>query len=128
MNVDWKVSIDYNNLRQAPLWQLYLHCGTKATSSPGIIYIVYHQVLRHSSENGTSSISKSLQAKVHITKLNKLTESEVSELTKSTVNETAWAILKRQASQGISFITLQLRLLFNFSTFAILTVMADKTM
>ena len=36
--------------------------------------------------------------KAHIAKLNKLTESDVSELTKSTVDETALAILKRHGS------------------------------
>ena len=38
-------------------------------------------------------MGKHLLAKAHITKLNELTDSEVTELTSSTVNETALAIL-----------------------------------
>jgi len=43
-------------------------------------------------------MEKHLLAKAHLAKLNKLTESEVSELTKITVVETALAILLRQGS------------------------------
>jgi len=68
-----------------------------------------------------------LLAKGHIVKLNKLTESEVSELTKSTVDETALAILMNQGSQGITIRRAQLTLLFDIQTLAILTVMTDKT-
>jgi hypothetical protein len=52
-------------------------------------------------------------AKAHITKLNKLTESEVSELTRSTVDETARAILKRPESRGITIVRLQRTFLFH---------------
>jgi len=96
MNVDSKLSIAWNNSRHAPSWRFYLHCGLEESGCPGIICIVCHQVLHHPSEHGTSSMGKYLLAKAHITKLNKLTESEVSELTNSTVDETALAILKRQ--------------------------------
>jgi len=51
--------------------------------------------------------------KAHIAKLNKSTESEVSELTSSTVDETALAILKRQGSRGITIVSLQRKFLFN---------------
>jgi hypothetical protein len=68
------------------------------SGSPGIICIVCHQVLRRPSEHSTSLTGKHLLVKAHIAKLNKLTESEVSELTNSTLGVTAWAILKRQAS------------------------------
>jgi hypothetical protein len=74
--------------------------------SRGIICIVCHQVLRHSSEHGTSSMGKHLLAIAHIAKINKLTESEVTELTSSTVDETAFAILKRQGSRGITIVSL----------------------
>ena len=39
--------------------------------------------------------------------LNELTESEVTELTSTTVDETALAILKRQGSRGITIVSLQ---------------------
>jgi hypothetical protein len=58
-------------------------------------------------------MGKHLLAKAHIAKLNELTESEVSELTNSTVDETAFAILKRQASRGITILRSQLTLLFD---------------
>jgi hypothetical protein len=72
-------------------------------------------------------MGKHLLAKVHIAMLNELTESEVSELTMSTVDETALAILMRQGSQGITIVTFQLNLSFDIYTLAILTVMVDKT-
>jgi len=52
-------------------------------------------------------MGKHLLAKLHIANLNKLTESEVSELTSTTVDETAFAILKRQRSGGITIVSLQ---------------------
>jgi len=81
MNVGSKHSIAWKNSRHAPSWRFYLHCGIEVAGSPGIICIICHQVLRHPSEHGTSSMSKHLLAKAHIAKLNELTESEVTELT-----------------------------------------------
>jgi len=46
-------------------------------------------------------MGKRLLAKVHIAKLNELTESEFTEWTSSMVKETALVILRRQGSQGI---------------------------
>jgi len=81
INVSSKRPIAANNSRHAPSWRFYLHCAIEETSSPGIICIVCHQVLRHSSEHGTSSMGKPLQVKVHIANLNKLAVSEVTEMT-----------------------------------------------
>jgi hypothetical protein len=106
-NVDSKRPIAWKNSRHAPSWRLYLHWAIEETGSPGIIYVVCHQVLRHPSEHGISSMGKYLLAKAHIAKLNELTESEVTELTSSTVDETALAILKRQGSHGITIVSLQ---------------------
>jgi hypothetical protein len=50
-------------------------------------------------------MGKHLLANAHIAKLNELTESEVTELTSSTVDETALAILKRQGSRGITIVS-----------------------
>jgi hypothetical protein len=47
-----------------------------------------------------------LQGNAVIAKLNELTESEVSELTYTTVDETALAISKRQGSREISIVRL----------------------
>jgi len=113
MNVDLKQPIAWNNSRHAPSWRFYLHCGIEETGSPGIMCIVCHQVLCHPSEHGTSSMGKHLLAKAHIAKINKLTESEVTELTSSTVDETALAILKRQGSRGITTLTLQRKIRFD---------------
>ena len=95
MNIGSKWPIAWNNYRHAPSWRFYSHCGMAENGSPGIICIVCHQVLRHPSEHGTSSMGKHLLAKALTAKLNELTESEVTELTSSTVDETALAILRR---------------------------------
>jgi len=81
MNVGSKRPVPWNDSRHAPFWQFYLHCAIEETSSPGIKCIVCHQVLRHPSVHATSSMGKHLLAKAHIAKLNKLTESEVTEST-----------------------------------------------
>jgi hypothetical protein len=107
MNVSSKRLIVWKNSRPTPGWRFYLDCGIEEPGSPGIICIVCHQVLRHPSEHGTSSMGKHLLATAHIAKLNKLTESEVTELTSSTVDETALAILKTQGSRGITIVSLQ---------------------
>lgn len=75
-----------------------LDCGIEDNSSPGIICIVCDQVLCHPSEHGSSSIGKHLLAKEHIAKFNELTESKVSQLTSTTVDDTALAMWKRQGS------------------------------
>jgi len=113
MNVGSKRPIAWKNSRHAPSWRFYLHCGIEKTSSPGIICIVCHQVLRHLSEHGTSSMGKHLLVKAHIAKLNELTESEVTELTSSTVDETALAILKRQGSRGITIVSVPRKMIFD---------------
>jgi hypothetical protein len=59
-------------------------------------------------------MGKHLLAKVHIAKLNKLTVSEVTELTSSMVDETALAILKWKGSRGILIVCLQTKFKFNF--------------
>jgi len=58
-------------------------------------------------------MGKHLLAKAHIAKFNELTESEVTELTSSTVDETALAILKRQGRRAITIISLQRKSIFD---------------
>jgi len=113
MNVDSKRHIAWKNSRNAPSWWFYLHCGIEATGSPGIICIICHQVLHHPSEHGTSSMGKHLLTKADIAKLNELTESEVTELTRLMVDETALAILKRQGSRGITIVSSQRNIRFD---------------
>ena len=113
MNEGSKRRIAWNDSRQAPSWRFYLHCGIEETGSPGIICIICHQVLCHPSEHGTSSMGKHFLAKAHIAKLNELTESEVTELTSSTVDETSLAILKRHGSRGITIVSLQRKIRFD---------------
>jgi len=107
MNVGSKSPIAWNHSRHAPSLRFYLHCSIEETGSPGIIYLICHPVLRHPSEHGTSSRGQSLPAKAHIAKLKKLTESEVSEFTSSTINETALAIVKMKGSREIPIARLQ---------------------
>jgi hypothetical protein len=52
-------------------------------------------------------MGKHLLVKGHIAKLNELTESEVSEVPTTTVDETALAILNRQGSRGITIVRIQ---------------------
>jgi hypothetical protein len=105
--------VAWHNSRHALSWRFYLHWAIEETGGPGIIFIIYHHVLWHPSEHGTHSMGEHLLAKAHITKLNKLTQSEVTELTSLTVNETAFAILRRQGSRGITIVSLQKRIKFN---------------
>jgi len=113
MNVGSKRPIAWKNSIHGPSWRFYLHCGIEETGRPGIICIVCHQVLRHPSQHGTSSKGKHLLAKAHIAKLNELTESEVTELTSSLVDETALAILKMQGSRGITIVSVQRKTIFD---------------
>jgi len=113
MNVNLKWPIAWNNSRHVPSWRCYLHCWIEETGSPGIICIVCHQVLCYPSEHGTSSMGKQLPATAHIAKSNKWTETEVTELISSMVDETALAILKRQGSRGISIVSLQRKTRFD---------------
>jgi len=102
MNLHSKGPIARNDSSHARSCRFYLNCGIEETGSPGIICIGCHHVFRHPSEHGTSSMGKHLLAKAHIAKLKKLTESEVTELTSSTVDETALAILQRPGSRAIT--------------------------
>jgi hypothetical protein len=72
-------------------------------------------------------MGKHLQAKVHIARLNKLTESEVTELTSGTVYETALARLKRQGSGGIPMVSLQTKFIFVNCVSCKLIELTDKT-
>jgi len=113
IDADLKGPIAWKNSRHAPWWQFHLHCGIEETGNPGIICIMCHQVLRHPSEHGTSWLGKHVLAKAHIAKLNKLTESEVTELSSSMVDGTTLAILKRQGSRGITIVSLQRKIIFD---------------
>jgi len=128
MNIGSKRPIACTNSRHAPSWRFCLHCGIEDTGSPGIICIVCHQVLRHSSEHGTSSMGKHLLAKAHIAKFNELTVSEVIELTSSTVDETAFPILKWQGSGGIFIVSSQRKITFTIHVSSTLTELTDKTL
>ena len=112
-NVGSTGPIAWNASRHAPSWRFYLHCGIEKSSSPGIIFIVCYQVHRHPSEHGTRSIGKHLLAKAHIATVNELKESEVTELTSSTVNETALAILNRQGIRGITIVRVERKIIFD---------------
>jgi len=63
MNVGSKRPRASNDSRHAPSWRFYLHCWLEESSSPGIICIICHRVLRHPAEHGTSSMGKHLLAK-----------------------------------------------------------------
>jgi len=113
MNIPSNHQIAWDHSRHAPSWWFYLHCGLEDTGSPGIIWIICHQVLCHPSEHPTGSMGKHLLAKTHITKLDKLAQSVVTNMTCSTVNKTDLAILKRQGSRGITIVSLQKKIIFD---------------
>jgi hypothetical protein len=106
MKISSKQPIAWNDSRHAGSWQVHLYCGLEQSSSPGIVCIICHQVLRHPSEHGTSSMGKYLLAKAQIAKLSEITESEDTELTSSIMHESALAILKMQGSRGITIVSL----------------------
>jgi len=126
INISFKYSIGWNNFRHAPLWQFYLDCQIEGTGSPGIICIVCHQALQHPSEHGTTSMGKRLLPKAYIAKLHNLTESAVTELTSSKVDETALAILRRQATRQITIVSSLKTFLFNIQVWSILSELTAK--
>jgi len=73
-------------------------------------------------------MGKHLLAKVHIAKLNELTMLDVTELTSSTVDETALAILKQQGSRGIPIVTSQRKIKLTIQVSSILIELTDKTL
>jgi hypothetical protein len=58
-------------------------------------------------------MGRHLLAKAHIAKLNELTESEVTELTSSMVDETTLAILKSQGSREITVVSSLRNIIFD---------------
>jgi len=56
---------------------------------------------------------QTLRGKANIAKSNELTESQVTELTSSKVDETALAILKKQGSRGIKIVSFQRKIIFD---------------
>jgi len=94
MNVGSTRPIVWHNAKCARSWHFYLHCRIEETGSPGIISIVCHQVLHHPSDDDPSSMGNHLLATAHMAKLNELTQSGVSELTSTTIDVMALAILK----------------------------------
>jgi hypothetical protein len=113
MNVGSKRSIAWNHFQRTYSWWLFLRCGLEDNSCPGIICIVCHQVLRHPSEHGTSTMRNHLLANKQIAMLNQLPESEGTKLTSSTVDETALAILKRQGSREILIVRSKRKFVFD---------------
>jgi len=113
MNQRSEWTIAWNNSRHSLSWQFYSHYGIEESGSLGIIYIVCHPVHCHPSGRGTRSMWRHLVAKAHIAKLDESTETEVTELTSTTVDETALAILKWQGSRGITIVSWQRKISFD---------------
>jgi len=127
INTDLKGSNALNESKHAPLWHFHLHCGIEDSGSPGILCIICHQVLCQPSEHGLSSMGKHLLVEAHSAKLNESTESEVTELTSSTVEGTDLATLNRQGSQGITIVSSERKLIFNIEIICMLTELKDET-
>jgi len=112
MSLGSECPIAWNNSKHKPSWQFSLHRRIEETHSLGIICSICPQVVRHPSDHETSPMWKHFQATAQIAKLNEITESEVSEFTSRTMNETALAIRKKQGSQGIAIVSLQMKIIF----------------
>jgi len=69
---------------------------------------------------------KYLPAKAHITKFKQLTESEVTELTSSMVDETALTILRRQGSRLITIVSSKRNFELDLHLSSILTELKDQ--
>jgi len=128
VKVGLKRPIVWDNSGHAHSWWFYFHCRMDETGSPGIVCIVCHQVLGPPTEHATSSNGKHFPAKGHIAKLKQSTESDVTEMTHSKVDETALAVLMRQGSQGITIVSLQRKFIFDIQDISILTEVTDKTL
>jgi len=125
-DVGLKRSIALDNSRHAPLWHFCLQGRIAKTSSPGFIFIVWHQVLCHISEHGTSSMGKHLLAKAHLAKLNNFTKLEYKDLTSSAVKETTLAIQTRQGTQAIATVSSQRKFIFDILVVSILLRVTHK--
>jgi len=126
MNGISKRPTDSNDSLRTSSSRCYFRCGILETGSPAIIPIVSHQVLRQSFEHGTSLLGIHFVATVHIAQLKRLPESEIIELTSSTVAETALDILMRQGSRGILIVSSQRKLIFNIYIFGRITKFRGK--
>jgi len=71
-------------------------------------------------------MDKHFLAKGHITKLIKLTVSEVTQLFSSMVDETALATIKRQGSRGIPILSSHRKFKFNLYVSSVHTELTDK--
>jgi len=113
IKVHSKCLIASNNSRHTSSCRFDLNFEMEETGSPGIVCIVCHQLLGHSSKYGTNSMGKHLLAKAHIAKLNKLAKLEVTILTSSTVDETALTIQMKHTSEGIKIVSSQRKFIFD---------------
>ena len=101
MYVETKTTIVWSGFQHAAAWRFYKYCTKTDNGCPCVICIVCHTVLVHPSENGTSTMVKHLQSKIHKAELNKLTESDVSLLAGTAGDKQALAVLKKKGSQGV---------------------------
>jgi len=62
-------------------------------------------------------MGKQLLPIAHIAKMNGLTESEITELTSSTVDEISLAMLMRQGSRGITLESSQRKIIFDIQVY-----------
>ena len=116
------------------LLNMHLHCDTiciaelRRMASPAsyVSFVIkcsaIHQYM------GPGSWGNTCWQRAHIAQLNELTDSEVTELTTSTGDETALAILKRQESRGITLVGSQSKFIFDIYISSIFTTLTDKAL
>jgi hypothetical protein len=109
-NVGSKYPIAWNDFRHVSSRRFKLECGHDETGNPGIICMFVIKLFAFHQNMG---LAQHFLAQAHIAKLNELTESEVTKLTRSTLNGTALAILQRQGSRGITIASQQRKFIIN---------------
>jgi hypothetical protein len=117
-----------SNHTQAPCGPLYLHCRMETGGIISIIGIVCHQVLHLVSPPVISSMWNHLIGKVLIATFNESKESDVHDLTCSTVDELAFTTLTTQKSQGITIVSWRRKFVLDISILSILTEFTVKTL
>jgi hypothetical protein len=127
INVGLKCLIAWKSSRYSQSWPFSMLCRIEDTSNPGIRCMICYPVLQHTSEHMISSMGIHLLAKVQMAKSSELTESEVSELKRTTVDETALAIANTPGSHGITIVRLQKKLSCDSFVVLILTSLAETT-
>jgi hypothetical protein len=105
LEVVTKKPITWKGQKTAKAWQFYKQCALSENDIPSIICIVCHQLLNHPAMTGTSAMSKHLNPREHIGKLNELASSQGTLLDGTPVERQVLAMLKTKGSHGVLIVS-----------------------